>query len=388
MPKVRVGGASRRGLLQGALWLAGGALPGWTQAQQGAGGASAWPAWDGFARQFLQADGRILANEEGQTHSEAQSYALMFALIANDRARFERILRWTEDNLCAGDLTARLPAWLWGRQPQGGWGVIDANAASDADLWIAYALAEAGRLWNVRRYRALASVLAGRIVQEETADLPGLGLTLLPGPQGFVKEAGQRWRLNPSYMPLQVLRRLAQATDDPAWKRLGASARRILIESAPRGFAPDWVLYAAGQGFAPDHEGERQAEGAYNAIRVYLWAGMLDAGDPARAPLLQALAPMVRCVAQLGYPPEAVDSLSGAARGTGGAGFSAALLPLLQASGAQEALAAQQQRLQTLPSRKDAYYEQCLLLFGQGWMQGAYRFAADGRLSVRWKGAA
>lgn len=375
----------RRRLLRGALCLTTVALPAWAQVTQAPQTASSWSAWDGFARQFLQADGRVLANEEGQTHSEAQSYALMFSLIANDRARFERILRWTEDNLCAGDLTARLPAWLWGQLPDGNWGVIDDNAASDADLWIAYALAEAGRLWNVRRYRALASVLAARIMQEETDDLPGLGLALLPGPQGFVKEAGKRWRLNPSYLPPQVLHRLAQTTGDDAWERLGASARRILIESSPHGFAPDWVIYEAGRGFVPDHEGERQADGAYNAIRVYLWVGMLDTGDPARASLLQAFTPMVRYVAQQGYPPEFADSVTGAVRGTGGAGFSAALLPLLQASGAQAALDAQQRRLQALPLNKEAYYEQCLRLFGQGWLQGIYRFAADARLLPAWE---
>lgn len=388
MPEAGVSGTARRNLLQSALLLIGGALPAWTQARQERPKASAWVAWDDFARQFMQADGRIVANGEGQTHSEAQSYALMFALIANDRARFELVLRWTEDNLCAGDLTARLPAWLWGRQATGQWGVIDANAASDADLWIAYALAQAGRLWDVRRYRALATVLAERIVEEETAVLPGLGLTLLPGPRGFIKEADKRWRLNPSYMPLQALHGLAQATAEPAWKSLSASARRVIVESAPRGFAPDWVQYVADRGFEPDRDGEHPAEGAYNAIRVYLWAGMLGAEDAARAPLLHALSPMVRCVSELGYPPEAVDSVTGAVRGAAETGFSAALLPLLQASGAQEALQAQQRRLQTQPPGKDAYYQQCLLLFGEGWMQGAYRFEADGRLSVKWKGAA
>ena len=57
--------------------------------------AGAWADWDTFAQRFLQPDGRVLANAQGQTHSEAQSYALMFALIANDRPRFKSILRWT-----------------------------------------------------------------------------------------------------------------------------------------------------------------------------------------------------------------------------------------------------------------------------------------------------
>lgn len=381
--------ASRRAALTSALLLAAGAAlagPG-DKGRKPAPNPqlTGWDDWAGFARQFLQADGRVLANDQGQTHSEAQSYALMFALIANDRPRFERILRWTEDNLCAGDMTARLPAWLWGQQTDGQWGVLDSNAAADSDLWIAYALAEAGRLWNVRRYRALANVLAARIVREETVDLPGLGRTLLPGPHGFVLAAGQRWRLNPSYVPLQLLRCLAQATGEPVWQALCASSQRLIVESAPLGFVPDWVVFEAGQGFVPDHDGEVQALGAYNAIRVYLWAGMLDAGDAARAPLLRALAPMVRRVAELGYPPEEVDSITGTVNRPAGGGFSAALLPLLQSSGAQDALAAQQQYLQAHPPAPDAYYGQCLRLWGQGWMQGRYRFAANGRLQPAWK---
>lgn len=393
MREARAGSASRRVLLQKALLLSVVSLPapGWAKPPPPAQPTSAWADWDGFAQRFLQADGRVLANAQGQTHSEAQSYALMFALIANDRLRFARILRWTEDNLCAGDITTRLPAWLWGQKEGAGWGVLDSNAASDADVWIAYALAEAGRLWQVRRYRALAAALAERIRAEETADLPGLGRTLLPGPVGFVLEAGQRWRLNPSYLPVQALRRLAAlapAASAAHWQSLLDSSLQVIVQSSGRGFAPDWVLYQAGQGLLPDHQGEQQALGAYNAIRVYLWAGMLAPEDPAHAPLLQALAPMVERVTALGYPPETIDSVTGVVQGAAGGGFAAALLPLLQAAQATQAVTVQQQYLAEHPPQPDAYYGQCLTLWGQGWMQGRYRFAPDGQLLVPWKEAA
>jgi endoglucanase len=39
---------------------------------------------------------------------------LFFALVANDRAQFERLLSWTQNNLANGDLRAQQPAWLWG----------------------------------------------------------------------------------------------------------------------------------------------------------------------------------------------------------------------------------------------------------------------------------
>jgi hypothetical protein len=34
---------------------------------------------------------------------------MFFALVANDRARFDGLLRWTELNLASDDLTAHLP---------------------------------------------------------------------------------------------------------------------------------------------------------------------------------------------------------------------------------------------------------------------------------------
>ncbi|QNP61047.1 cellulose synthase complex periplasmic endoglucanase BcsZ [Paenacidovorax monticola] len=374
---------TRRHLLQACAGiLAAASAPG--QAQTPAQRAPGWPAWDTFQRQFVSDGGRVVSNdgEGGQTYSEGQAYALFFALVANDRDGFEKLLRWTEDNLCAGDITARLPAWLWGKRPDGTWGVIDDNAASDADLWIAYALAEAGRLWDDRRYRALSSVLAARIVREETADLPGLGPTLLPAPKGFA-EGKERWRLNPSYMPLQVLQRLGTTTEQPVWKQLSASALQVIVGASPKGFAPDWTVYEARKGFTPD--AKEKGQGTYNAIRVYLWAGMLHPGAAERKPLLAALAPMARLVRDRGHPPESIDVLSGQESGPAPSGFSAAMLPFLQASGDASALQVQQLRLQARPLRPQAYYEQCLALFGQGWMDGAYRFGPGGQLLPRWK---
>ena len=346
----------------------------------------AWPAWEAFRSQFMNEGGRILSGAEGtgQTYSEAQAYALFFALVANDRASFEKILAWTENNLCAGDMTTRLPAWLWGKRPDGTWDVMDSNPASDADLWIAYALGEAGRLWNDRRYRALSTLLAARILREETADLPGLGRSLLPAPKGFT-QGGQRWRLNPSYMPPQVMEWLAHTQPQPEWRVLANSSRNIIMGASPKGFTPDWTLYDAQQGFLQDTEGAEKGQGGYNAIRVYLWAGMLHPDTPGRQPLLNALAPMARFVRQHGYPPETIDILSGQHSGAAASGFSAALLPFLRATQENTALQEQRTRLQARPVRQNAYYEQALALFGVGWDEDFYQFTATGQLQVRWQ---
>lgn len=347
---------------------------------------SAWPRWQQFKRDFISADGRVIdvGSADSRTVSEGQSYALFFALVANDRAAFDTILHWTEQHLAQGDLTAHLPAWLWGRADDGQWKVLDTNASSDADLWIAYALLEAGRAWHERSYTARGAVLAKRVLDEETASVPGLGLTLLPGPVGFHPEADV-WRVNPSYAPPQVMRGLAtRLPDDARWSRLLASTGHVLTDTAPQGFAPDWALYRAKQGFAPDPQ--THAESAYNAIRVYLWAGMLDSRDPLASTLLARFAPFANFIAAHDAPPEKVDTTSGrAGANLGNAGFSAAAAPFLDARGEHALADAQIARAGQLDRATPmGYYSSVLSLFALGWRDGRYRFAADGTLEPQW----
>ena len=342
-----------------------------------------WPGWEMFKAQFLSVDGRVIDPSTPRQHtvSEGQAYALFFALVADDHASFERILTWTENNLAQGDFTAHLPAWQWGKRDDGSWGVLDANPASDADIWIAYTLAEAGRLWQQRRYRVLSALIANRIVDEETVLLPVLGRTLLPGPTGFAIGKDQ-WRLNPSYVPLPLLRRLGADAPDSAWNAMLPSSQRLIMASAPQGFAPDWVEVRAREGFAPD--AQTQGVGSYNAIRVYLWAGLMDAADPARAPIIEALRPMARYVAAHGEVPERVDTRSGATQGVGPPGFSAAMIPFIVAAGDVATAQKLTQRLAAQPVAADAYYGQALSLFAQGGANGPFQFAADGSLIPHW----
>ena len=352
-----------------------------------------WPAWQVFAARFVQPDGRVLDPSSPRAHtvSEGQAYALFFALVQGDRAAFERILRWTEDNLAAGDLALRLPAWQWGRRDDNTYGVLDANSASDADLWLAYSLAEAGRLWGERRYRALSSLVAERILREETALVPGLGRTLLPGAQGFSPEQG-RWRLNPSYAPPFLMTWFATHSGDPRWEEVRRSAHRMLVESAPLGLAPDWAYYAADAGdpattsaasgkFALKSLPPEQRVGGYDAIRVYLWLGLTHAADPGRAALLQHFSPLAQAIEAAGAPPRAWDAGSAELGGPAGSpGFAAAVLPFLAGLERTDAAHKMLTRLQSNPPSNDAYYDQALSLFGRGGYEGRFSFAADGSL--------
>ncbi len=347
-------------------------------------GACAWPAWEQYRQAMLSPDGRVIdrSSEQSVTTSEGQSYALFFALLGNDAASFAKVLNWTQDNLSAGDLNRQLPAWQWGQDKQGHWQVLDSNNASDADLWIAYSLLEAGRLWHRPDYQVLGRNMLWRTAAQSLRKLPGLGLMLLPGGVGF--DSAEGWRLNASYLPPQLLARFA--SEAPIWAELASNSQRLLLEGSPKGLVPDWQLWKAGQGWALDSQ--KGSVGSYDAIRVYLWAGMLAKDAPGRADLLAHLQPMVGLTAEHGFVPEKIDSASGADSGTGPVGFSAALLPLLAASpDSAAALAAQRQRLKQQPPLADAYYNQSLVLFGQGWDQQRYRFDKDGHLVPNWTAA-
>ncbi|HZR07013.1 MAG TPA: cellulose synthase complex periplasmic endoglucanase BcsZ, partial [Myxococcales bacterium] len=204
---------------------------------------ASWPLFSRYAEAFVAGDGRVIdRNANDRSTSEGQAYALFFSLVANDRALFDRLLTWTEQNLAQNDLRKNLPAWHWGKRKDGSWGVIDPNSASDADLWLAYDLLEAGRLWSDPRYTGLGKRILANAAAREVAEVPGFGPALLPGPVGFRIDGG--FRVNPSYAPPQLLRRFA-ALGEP-WEKVRESSMRFLQLFAEGGAVPDWALAKGG----------------------------------------------------------------------------------------------------------------------------------------------
>ena len=353
--------------------------------QTAARGADAWPVlWNGYVSRFMDDQVRVIDHDaDDRTTSEAQAYAMFFALVANDRPRFDGLLGWTERNLASGDLQLNLPAWLWGRGSQNQWGVLDSNSASDADVWMAYTLLEAGRAWNESRYTSLGRALAGLIAANETAELSNFGTVLLPGAKGF--RQGEAYRLNASYLPLQPIVRLAQLEPGGPWRQMADRIPALVRESAPNGFATDWLEYSEREGFKPS------AEGSYDAIRVYLWAGMLDPATPGRDAILNTLSGMAALVRTNAVPPAKVSAAGRITDPNGPIGFSAALLPYLDALGERTL---EREQISRLAAAADAgtglygiparYYDQNLALFALGARERQFWFDANGALNTRW----
>ncbi len=388
-----------RGRLATLLWVLLWATPGpgreaaaqgWEDASSRTCMPRPWPLWEAYLDAFVTDDGRVVdPTGEGRSTSEGQAYALFHALVAGDRETFDRVLAWTDANLAGGDLGERLPGWLWHQRDDGSWGVVDDNAASDADLWMAYALIEAGRLWDEPHLDSLGRRITARVVEHEVRELPGLGPALLPGPAGF--DLGEdRWRLNPSYLPLQLLAALRTHGVPGPWSGLTETSVQMLRHGAPYGFAPDWVVYQAGVGFVPDPVTGRL--GSHDAIRTYLWAGLLHDDAEHKGTVGLRLGGMLRHWRTTGDAPERVDPWSGQVLADGGpVGFLAVLIPEVLAGGdtaeLEHLLGQLGQHAQGgLFGSPPTYYDQNLLLFTLGAAEDRYRFAPDGLLHTAWAG--
>lgn len=365
---------------------------------QGCRAEQPWPLWQAYRGRFLETSGRIVDHSDNdRTTSEGQAYGMFFALVDNDRASFDKLLRWTEDNLADGDLTARLPAWAWGKTATGEWKPLDSNSAADADLWLAYDCLEAGRLWNDSRLSKLGSVLAERIAHREVARVAGLGVVLLPGPKGFQTDAAGTV-LNLSYLPPQLLARLRLEQPSGPWAEMAQDLPRLIAAGAPAGFAMDWIRTvprlapSAAPGALAQGRKDAPATGSYDAVRQYLWLGLADrrtSGVPAE---LASLAGMGAYLAGNPLPPLEVQSDGKVLQAEGPVGFSAALAPYLDAIGRTNEARQQRDRLAAsaqpdtgLYGRSTAYYDQNLSLFATGWQEGRFHFDRDGRLKVPWR---
>jgi endoglucanase len=331
-----------------------------------------WPQWEAFKVKFVQKDGRIIEHsQQSRTTSEAQSYVLFHALVADDRATFQRILDWTENNLAGGHLEQQLPAWLWGKDSTGQWTVLDRNPASDADMWLSYVLLEAGRHWHVKRYTRLGKALLTQIETREITRLPGLGPMVLPGPQGF-SLANDTWRLNLSYLPLQLIHKFIRTGNSQLWSGVMKSTLTLLEQATEDGIVPDWVLYDPDHGIRPDKQSLPRKIG-YDAIRVYLWAGMLPGNHPLKSLL---------------SPTFTADCTSKLVKASNPAGFDMAVTPLMKTTGNHACLArlikrADQAWDKGLLGEPVLYYNQILSMFALAWLEKRYQFTQDGDLLIR-----
>ncbi|UBF24696.1 glycosyl hydrolase [Kovacikia minuta CCNUW1] len=240
-------------------------------------------SWVAYRQRFIQADGRVIDRETGdRTTSEGQAYAMLRAVLINDRDTFRRTLTWAESNLVRKDSSDKridqLWAWKWGNSGQG-WKILDQNFASDADLDAVTALILAARRWNCPAYLPFARAKLKDIWNHSTAQV-GDRRYFLPGPMPAFWNQPDRLILNPSYLAPYAFRLFAQVDPDHNWISLVDSSYEVLQAASTLskvGLPSDWIMLdPQTKKFAAVSFDPLQSVYSFNAYRVW-WRVALDA---------------------------------------------------------------------------------------------------------------
>lgn len=248
--------------------------------------------WGAFQQRFLGSEGRIIdTGNQGVSHTEGQGWGLLLAAIVDDRASFDRLLRWTTTTL-------RRPhdhLFSWRYRPGARPAVDDPNNASDGDLYIAWALALGAARWRDSALGVTAGAIARDVLRLLTREVRGR-LLLLPGVSGF--EDRDRVVINPSYYVFPAFGALARVAPHPQWRRLAEDGLALLREArfGRWGLSPDWLAVRKTDGSLAPATGW-PPRFSFDAVRVPLllaWGGHRQEpavgaalrfwNDPARSP--------------------------------------------------------------------------------------------------------
>ena len=249
------------------------------RAQPGPGSAmdQARLDWFAFRNRFMLPDGRVVdTGNRHVSHSEGQGFSMLMAVRADDRAAFDRIWGWTRRTLAR----PRDMLHVWRYRPSAASPTEDGNNATDGDLFLAWALLEAGQAWGVAEYTQTGQAIGRDILRYLLRNAGGMTL-LLPGARGF--ERRDHVVINPSYYCFPAIRRLAAAVPDPAWVRMASDGITLLRQArfGRWGLPPDWLTVAKSDrrlGLASNWA----PRFSYDAVRVPLylgWGGL--GGEPA-----------------------------------------------------------------------------------------------------------
>ena len=245
--------------------------------------------WQAYAAQFVTGDGRVIDNVNGGiSHTESQGYGMLLAVAANDKATFERIWSFTEttmyireDGLGAwkfeplADKTASVGDKSAKKEDAAVGQITDMNNATDGDILIAWALAEAGAAGFGAQHSARAKDIS-LALRSTVYNAGSFGLQMMPGKVGFsAAERDGKPVVNLSYWVFPAFDRLSVLMPLPMWRELNQSGMAHIEASQnfAAGLPSDW--------FSLNIEtGERQAAAgfddafSYNAIRIPLYLAM------------------------------------------------------------------------------------------------------------------
>jgi endoglucanase len=259
--------------------------------------------WEDYQKKFIAADGRVIDFFQGSmSHSEGQGYGLLLALMNGDRDTFDRVMKWSVDNLQVR--RDALFAWAWGKRHNDSWAVIDYNNASDGDVLIALALLKAARRWNHEPYLALAKNII-KDLRTLLAYHQNDYAMLLPGYYGFEEKAVVI--LNTGYLIFPAFSRFAAVDDAKFWSAIYNDSLKILTKARFSRFQlpSDWIRMDNGDVSVFT---QKSSYFGYEAIRIPLYMTWDDNRDQ-----LKSFSSYLQFVTKSNYLPNRVNLVDGSA---------------------------------------------------------------------------
>ena len=244
--------------------------------------------WENYKNEFIESSsGRTIDDpQNGETTSEAEGYTMLRAVWMDDQPTFDASWQWTQKSLQRPD---DLFSWLYGKLPNGSYGVLTAqngeNSASDADTDIALALIFAYSRWQNPAYLQAAVPIVKNIWGKEVFAVNG---TPYLGPDNVVSQYANapEQLIDPSYLEPYAYRIFSYVDPGDNWNALIDSSYQIIDKgiAAPLGISqsiglpPDWmeVNTATGALSAPPQENggtnpnssAQTTDFGYDALRV------------------------------------------------------------------------------------------------------------------------
>lgn len=235
-----------------------------------------------YKQEFMSKDGRIIDyDKNGITTSEGQSYIMIRSLPMGDQATFDLAYKWAKDNLQRRD---KLFSWLWGKNSNGEYKILDENSATDADVDIAFALVLAYEKWGKQKYLDEAIPIINSIWDKETRKIDDC-LVLMPGvKQNF----SDKLEINPSYFSPYAFRFFQKYDPLHGWSLLIDSSYDYLdkvMAKTQTGLPPNWFLIKNEEIVLEDSE---KSDFSYDAIRVFMriYLDYIRTGEKRALPIL------------------------------------------------------------------------------------------------------
>lgn len=223
-------------------------------------------SWTFYKSVFINNDGRVIDYEKKSiTTSEGQSYALLRAVMINDKPTFEKVYKWTKNNLKRDN--DNLFAWLWGEKDSN-YGQIDDNSATDSDIDIAFALIIASRKWGDSYYLKEAKKIITDIWKHETVLINNKRILTA----GYNQAQKEVIDVNPSYFAPYAFRLFAMY-DNNDWNKLINDNYELLekvINSTQSKLPPDWLTIHKSNGEFYLDKDSTKSDFSYDAVRLFI----------------------------------------------------------------------------------------------------------------------